>query len=904
MRTLRVKGMTDVGRVSARGHSSISPASSPFPSLQVSEGMDFADQRARAVVITGIPFPPARDPRVGLKKMYLDSLASSPASVPSSIQPLRGMEWYQQQAARAVNQAVGRVIRHQNDYGIVLFLDERFAAPAQRASLSQWVRPHVSTATNFEEAMEGIRKFFVRVKGISRLVPRRRVGAGARASGTRGGKEGDEDEFDEEWEEEEDGKWNAMESVQVSGRNRKGAGFRARNRGAVVVNVTKVDVDAGYIAPEAIEQELLPSSQAGIGGKKVALQRFLEFKSALKQQERVTQVMEGKPLGPRPSTLSLLLARKEAVLSKDSGSTGAVSDRESLREASDCEVRSPRKIATSAKCGTSLRETKRETVGIPGKESLMRQASLSEQLGLTRSVSASDSSTSSRPSSFQDSTNFIPGVRVCGIASGGSNGDGEKAADKLMIGKQQRSSFSFPSSVSPSSVCFVPPSLTRPRKASALNSSISAVMVDLRRDEQGVDGPKEDGAEDGGDNNTARGRQGEILLQKTGPPSAVRSHIQIPSHQSPGPQGNRTLLKNAENCSGCSTEELVAIPPSVSTCSSHGLHNMGERAVQSKSKGDKVEIVDGATKQNGFRKKEERPGKSGGEQKAELDFVEMQEWLEGAKAKLSPDRLLILQDRVKEVLKGKVQSLKDFQAWTSAAKGGAVDVLLSTGADPTFLSRFAQSYLSSFLRPVFDGMVKTRYKPYSRTPLARIGARSASVTGMVATIEQDPNSSGKTNVFIAPGGEEEYLVCRPAKKVKETNNIKWEGENTYDKKSIITQNGVEIGSRDEEVIERLQHLVDQGLGGSRSGSKKMKAKEENGSHGNRQQKCPICDETSCVFVSQCGHTACMPCWKRWLNKKGREEKGAKVGLCFYKCGPVTISSLRRVLAGPVKDAAL
>lgn len=84
----------------------------------------------------------------------------------------------------------------------------------------------------------------------------------------------------------------------------------------------------------------------------------------------------------------------------------------------------------------------------------------------------------------------------------------------------------------------------------------------------------------------------------------------------------------------------------------------------------------------------------------------------------------------------------------------------------------------------------------------------------------------------------------------------------------------------------------------------MKAKEENGSHGNRQQKCPICDETSCVFVSQCGHTACMPCWKRWLNKKGREEKGAKVGLCFYKCGPVTISSLRRVLAGPVKDAAL
>lgn len=33
------------------------------PILQVSEGMDFADHRARAVVVTGIPFAPAKDPK-------------------------------------------------------------------------------------------------------------------------------------------------------------------------------------------------------------------------------------------------------------------------------------------------------------------------------------------------------------------------------------------------------------------------------------------------------------------------------------------------------------------------------------------------------------------------------------------------------------------------------------------------------------------------------------------------------------------------------------------------------------------------------------------------------------------------------------------------------------------------
>lgn len=40
-------------------------------------------------------------------------------------QVLTGDEWYNQQASRAVNQAVGRVIRHRYDYGAIIFCDER-----------------------------------------------------------------------------------------------------------------------------------------------------------------------------------------------------------------------------------------------------------------------------------------------------------------------------------------------------------------------------------------------------------------------------------------------------------------------------------------------------------------------------------------------------------------------------------------------------------------------------------------------------------------------------------------------------------------------------------------------------------------------------------------------------------
>lgn len=40
--------------------------------LQVSEGLDFVDKNGRAVVITGIPYAPAKDPKVLMKRSYLD----------------------------------------------------------------------------------------------------------------------------------------------------------------------------------------------------------------------------------------------------------------------------------------------------------------------------------------------------------------------------------------------------------------------------------------------------------------------------------------------------------------------------------------------------------------------------------------------------------------------------------------------------------------------------------------------------------------------------------------------------------------------------------------------------------------------------------------------------------------
>lgn len=40
---------------------------------KVSEGLDFADVNGRAVFIIGLPYPPLKDPKIILKKRYLDT---------------------------------------------------------------------------------------------------------------------------------------------------------------------------------------------------------------------------------------------------------------------------------------------------------------------------------------------------------------------------------------------------------------------------------------------------------------------------------------------------------------------------------------------------------------------------------------------------------------------------------------------------------------------------------------------------------------------------------------------------------------------------------------------------------------------------------------------------------------
>ncbi|XP_039938680.2 Fanconi anemia group J protein isoform X1 [Hirundo rustica] len=127
---------------------------------KVSEGLDFCDENARAVVTIGIPFPNVKDLQVELKRKYNDQHKSTRGL-------LSGSQWYEIQAYRALNQALGRCIRHRNDWGALILVDDRFRNNPNKyiTGLSKWIRQQLQHHGSFGSALESLHAFALRNQG-------------------------------------------------------------------------------------------------------------------------------------------------------------------------------------------------------------------------------------------------------------------------------------------------------------------------------------------------------------------------------------------------------------------------------------------------------------------------------------------------------------------------------------------------------------------------------------------------------------------------------------------------------------------------------------------------------------------------------------------------------------------
>jgi Rad3-related DNA helicase len=89
------------------------------------------------------------------------AFAAGAAAAPPFEMPISGGAWYRQQAFRALNQALGRVIRHRHDFGAIVLLDSRFNGSEEVAGLSRWVRPAVRPRVPWHALVSELEAFFV-----------------------------------------------------------------------------------------------------------------------------------------------------------------------------------------------------------------------------------------------------------------------------------------------------------------------------------------------------------------------------------------------------------------------------------------------------------------------------------------------------------------------------------------------------------------------------------------------------------------------------------------------------------------------------------------------------------------------------------------------------------------------
>lgn len=166
---------------------------------KMSEGINFSDRLGRGVIIVGLPFPNANSAEWKAKMEYIEGATMERLSAPTpgidtesdvscsaalalekgvvvgkkrlseaekkASAKAAGREFYENGCMRAVNQSIGRAIRHREDYAVIVLLDKRFENARIRDKLPGWIREGLVSGggnAGFGEVMGGVGGFFRR----------------------------------------------------------------------------------------------------------------------------------------------------------------------------------------------------------------------------------------------------------------------------------------------------------------------------------------------------------------------------------------------------------------------------------------------------------------------------------------------------------------------------------------------------------------------------------------------------------------------------------------------------------------------------------------------------------------------------------------------------------------------
>ncbi|KAF2477719.1 ATP-dependent RNA helicase-like protein chl1 [Lindgomyces ingoldianus] len=122
----------------------------------LSEGINFSDSLGRGVIVVGLPFPNPHSAEWKAKMQYISTRASGIGQGGK----VAAREFYENACMRAVNQTVGRAIRHRGDYAAILMLDRRYSGERIQAKLPGWIRSCLANGAGVGEVVRHLDEFF------------------------------------------------------------------------------------------------------------------------------------------------------------------------------------------------------------------------------------------------------------------------------------------------------------------------------------------------------------------------------------------------------------------------------------------------------------------------------------------------------------------------------------------------------------------------------------------------------------------------------------------------------------------------------------------------------------------------------------------------------------------------
>ncbi|KAH7253828.1 helicase C-terminal domain-containing protein [Fusarium redolens] len=114
---------------------------------KMSEGINFSDRLGRCVIVIGLPYPNIASPDWKAKIEYIETTTQNnltaqgvakEEAISQGKQTAR--DFYENACMRAVNQSIGRAIRHRGDYAAIVLVDRRYGTERIRGKLPGWIR--------------------------------------------------------------------------------------------------------------------------------------------------------------------------------------------------------------------------------------------------------------------------------------------------------------------------------------------------------------------------------------------------------------------------------------------------------------------------------------------------------------------------------------------------------------------------------------------------------------------------------------------------------------------------------------------------------------------------------------------------------------------------------------------